>query len=89
MHEPFAGEPGNVGCFQVPEDELARTILHAHAAGWQIATTPSGTGRSPWCWTHTRRRWYMVRRRTASGELLGTAERLTPEQALRAYTYGS
>jgi predicted amidohydrolase YtcJ len=31
----------------------------------------------------------MVRRRTASGELLGTAERLTPEQALRAYTYGS
>jgi predicted amidohydrolase YtcJ len=31
----------------------------------------------------------MVRRRTSSGELLGPDERLTPSQALRAYTYGS
>ena len=31
----------------------------------------------------------MVRRRTASGYLLGPEERLTPEQALHAYTVGS
>lgn len=31
----------------------------------------------------------LVRRRTSSGHLLGAAERLTPAQALRAYTYGS
>lgn len=31
----------------------------------------------------------MVRRRTSSGYLLGPGERLTPEQALRAYTMGS
>lgn len=31
----------------------------------------------------------MVRRRTAEGNLLGPAERLTPAQALHAYTYGS
>jgi predicted amidohydrolase YtcJ len=179
MHEPFAGEPGNVGYFQVPEDALARTILRAHAAGWQIAThaigdraisvvldayeaalakhprtdhrhriehcavlppdelvrlarlgviavpqgrfvneigdgmrAALGPDREGWCY---RLRSLldagcvlpgssdrpvvqgapllgiadMVRRRTASGELLGPDERLTPEQALRAYTYGS
>jgi predicted amidohydrolase YtcJ len=179
MHEPFAGEPGNVGYFQVPEDDIARTILRAHAAGWQIAThaigdraisvvvdayeealgkyprtnhrhriehcavlapgelariarlglIPSPQGRfineigegmraalgperEAWCY---RLRSIldagcvlpgssdrpvvlgapllgiadMVRRRTAAGELLGPDERLTPEQALRAYTYGS
>jgi hypothetical protein len=179
MHEPFAGEPGNRGYFQVPEDELTRTILRAHAAGWQIAThaigdraisvvldayaaalakypradhrhriehcavlppaelarmaslglIPSPQGRfvneigdgmraalgperEAWCY---RLRSVleagcvlpgssdrpvvngapllgiadMVRRRTSSGELLGPDERLTPEQALRAYTHGS
>jgi predicted amidohydrolase YtcJ len=179
MHEPFAGEPGNLGYFQVPEDALARTILRAHAAGWQIAThaigdraisvvldayeaalakhprtdhrhriehcavlppdelvrlarlgviavpqgrfvneigdgmrAALGPDREGWCY---RLRSLldagcvlpgssdrpvvqgapllgiadMVRRRTASGELLGPDERLTPEQALRAYTYGS
>jgi predicted amidohydrolase YtcJ len=179
MHEPFAGEPDNRGYFQVPEDELARTILRAHAAGWQIAThaigdraisvvldayaaalakfpradhrhriehcavvspaeltriaslglIPSPQGRfvneigdgmraalgperEAWCY---RLRSVldagcvlpgssdrpvvngapllgiadMVRRRTSSGELLGPQERLTPEQALRAYTHGS
>jgi predicted amidohydrolase YtcJ len=179
MHEPFAGEADNRGYFQVPEEELARTILRAHAAGWQIAThaigdraisvvldaysaalatypradhrhriehcavlppaelariaglrlIPSPQGRfvneigdgmraalgperESWCY---RLRSVldagcvlpgssdrpvvqgapllgiadMVRRRTASGDLLGPDERLTPEQALRAYTYGS
>ncbi|MDT7727243.1 MAG: hypothetical protein QOI21_3819 [Actinomycetota bacterium] len=179
MHEPFAGEPGNRGYFQVPEDELARTILRAHAAGWQIAThaigdraisvvldayaaalakfpradhrhriehcavvspaqlarisslglIPSPQGRfvneigdgmraalgperEAWCY---RLRSLldagcvlpgssdrpvvngapllgiadMVRRRTSSGTPLGPGERLTPEQALRAYTHGS
>lgn len=42
MHEPFAGEPDNRGYFQVPEDELARTIRQAHDAGWQIATHAIG-----------------------------------------------
>jgi predicted amidohydrolase YtcJ len=179
MHEPFAGEADNRGYFQAPEHELARTIVRAHAAGWQIAThaigdraisvvldayaaalakypradhrhriehcavlppaelariaglglIPSPQGRfvneigdgmraalgperESWCY---RLRSVldagcvlpgssdrpvvqgapllgivdMVRRRTASGELLGPDERLTPEQALRAYTYGS
>jgi predicted amidohydrolase YtcJ len=179
MHEPFAGEPDNRGYFQVPEEELTRTIRRAHAAGWQIAThaigdraisvvvdayaaalqehpraghrhriehcavlqpaeltriaelglIPSPQGRfvneigdgmraalgperEAWCY---RLRSVldagcvlpgssdrpvvngapllgiadMVRRRTSSGELLGPAERLTPAQALRAYTYGS
>ncbi|MEC3975287.1 amidohydrolase [Amycolatopsis sp. H20-H5] len=179
MHEPFAGEPDNVGYFQVPEDEIAHTILLAHEAGWQIAThaigdravtvvldayeaalahspradhrhriehcavlspieltrlaklgliaSPQGRfvnelgdgmraalgpEREAWCY---RLRSLldagcvlpassdrpvvngapllgiadMVRRRTASGELLGPDERLTPEEALRAYTYGS
>ncbi|TNC28218.1 amidohydrolase [Amycolatopsis alkalitolerans] len=31
----------------------------------------------------------LLRRRTSSGHLLGAAERLTPAEALRAYTYGS
>ena len=31
----------------------------------------------------------MVRRRTSGGHVLGPAERLSPAQALRAYTYGS
>ncbi|MTD56965.1 amidohydrolase [Amycolatopsis pithecellobii] len=31
----------------------------------------------------------LVHRRTSSGRLLGPAERLTPREALRAYTYGS
>ncbi|MBB4688089.1 amidohydrolase [Amycolatopsis jiangsuensis] len=42
MHEPFAGEPDNRGYFQVPEEELARTIRLAHDAGWQIATHAIG-----------------------------------------------
>ncbi|MFD9892965.1 amidohydrolase [Amycolatopsis sp. NPDC059027] len=42
MHEPFAGEPDNRGYFQLPEDELARTIMRAHEAGWQIATHAIG-----------------------------------------------
>jgi predicted amidohydrolase YtcJ len=179
MHEPFAGEADNVGYFQTPEDELARTILAAHRAGWQIAThaigdraisvvldayeaalakypradhrhriehcavlqpdeltrlaglgliaSPQGRfvnelgdgmraalgpEREAWCY---RLRSVldagcvlpgssdrpvvqgapllgiadMVRRRTSSGELLGPDERLTPRQALRAYTHGS
>jgi predicted amidohydrolase YtcJ len=179
MHEPFAGESDNVGYFQTPEDELARTIMAAHRAGWQIAThaigdraitvvldayeaalakypradhrhrvehcavlqpaeltrlarlgliaSPQGRFvneigdgmraalgpvREAWCY---RLRSLldagcelpassdrpvvqgapllgiadMVRRRTSSGELLGPDERLTPSQALRAYTYGS
>jgi predicted amidohydrolase YtcJ len=42
MHEDFAGEPGNRGYFQLPEEELAVTISRAHAAGWQIATHAIG-----------------------------------------------
>ncbi|RJQ87084.1 amidohydrolase [Amycolatopsis panacis] len=42
MHEPFDGEPDNRGYFQVPEEELARTIRLAHDAGWQIATHAIG-----------------------------------------------
>ena len=42
LHSPFAGEPDNVGYFQVPEDEIGRTILSAHRAGWQIATHAIG-----------------------------------------------
>lgn len=42
MHDDFAGEPGNKGYFQVPEDELAETIRRAHRAGWQIATHAIG-----------------------------------------------
>jgi predicted amidohydrolase YtcJ len=179
MHEDFAGEDGNRGYFQLPEDELANTILRAHAAGWQIAThaigdraittvldayaaaldaypradhrhriehcavlpphelsrlaslglipvpqgrfiteigegmrAALGPGREDWCY---RLKSFvdagcvlpgssdrpvvsgapllglvdMVRRRTAEGRLLGPAERLTPMQALRAYTFGS
>ncbi|HVV11706.1 amidohydrolase [Amycolatopsis sp.] len=179
MHEDFAGEPGNRGYFQLPEEELADTIFRAHAAGWQIAThaigdraisvvldayaaalranprhdhrhriehcavlspaelarvaelrlipvpqgrfiTEIGDGmaaalgpdREDWCY---RQKSFLdaglvlpgssdrpvvngapllgmidlVRRRTSSGHLLGPDERLTPKQALRAYTYGS
>ncbi|TVT53611.1 amidohydrolase [Amycolatopsis rhizosphaerae] len=42
MDEDFAGEPGNRGYFQLPEDELVRTIARAHEAGWQIATHAIG-----------------------------------------------
>lgn len=42
MHDDFAGEPGNRGYFQLPETELADTILRAHASGWQIATHAIG-----------------------------------------------
>ncbi|WP_020670077.1 amidohydrolase [Amycolatopsis nigrescens] len=42
MHEDFAGDPGNRGYFQVPEDELAETIRLAHASGWQVATHAIG-----------------------------------------------
>ncbi|MEV0070011.1 amidohydrolase [Amycolatopsis sp. NPDC050768] len=179
MHEPFAGEPGNRGYFQVPEEELARTIRLAHDAGWQIAThaigdraitvvldayeaalaaspredhrhrvehcavlqpaelarlarlgliaSPQGRfvnelgdgmraalgeSRVPWCY---RLRSVldagcvlpassdrpvvdgapllgladMVRRRTSSGAPFSPEEALTPQEALRAYTYGS
>lgn len=179
MHEDFANDPGNRGYFQQPEEELAETILRAHAAGWQIAThaigdraisvvldayeaalkahprqdarhriehaavvSPAqlariaelglvpvpqgrfvheigdgmvaalGPERESWCY---RLRSFldagcvlpgssdrpvvngapllgladMVRRRTSGGHLLGAAERITPREALRAYTYGS
>ncbi|MGC7097934.1 amidohydrolase [Amycolatopsis lurida] len=179
MHDDFANDPGNRGYFQVPEDELAETILRAHRAGWQIAThaigdravtavldayeaalaahpradhrhriehcgvlrpqevaklaglglIPSPQGRfvneigdgmraalgperEGWCY---RLRSVldagcvlpassdrpvvngapllglndMVQRRTAAGHEFGPRERLTPEQALHAYTYGS
>ncbi|AUI61842.1 amidohydrolase [Amycolatopsis sp. BJA-103] len=179
MHEPFAGEPDNVGYFQVPEDEIARTIAAAHRAGWQIAThaigdraitvvldayeaalkadprpdhrhriehcavlrpeelkrlaslgliaSPQGRfvneigdgmraalgpEREPWCYrlkslldagcvlpASSDRPVVegapllaladMVRRKTSSGVLLGPEERLTPAEALHAYTYGS
>lgn len=179
MHEPFAGEPDNVGYFQVPEDEIARTIAAAHKAGWQIAThaigdraitvvldayeaalkadprpdhrhriehcavlrpeelkrlaslgliaSPQGRfvneigdgmraalgpEREPWCYrlkslleagcvlpASSDRPVVegapllaladMVRRKTASGVVLGPEERLTPAEALHAYTYGS
>lgn len=42
MHEPFAGEPDNVGYFQTPEDRVAEVIGLAHRAGWQIATHAIG-----------------------------------------------
>lgn len=42
MHDDFAGEPGNRGYFQIPEQELARTIRRAHASGWQVATHALG-----------------------------------------------
>ncbi|SFP45002.1 hypothetical protein SAMN05421810_102618 [Amycolatopsis arida] len=179
MHDDFAGDPGNRGYFQVPEDELAETIRRAHAAGWQVAThaigdraiscvldayaaalaerpradhrhriehcgvlppgelrrvaelglvpvpqgrfvneigdgmrAALGPEREDWCY---RLRSFldagcvlpgssdrpvvngapllgiadMVRRRTAEGHPLGAAERLTPAEALRAYTEGS
>ncbi len=179
MHEPFAGEPGNVGYFQVPEDEIMRTISLAHKAGWQIAThaigdraitvvldaydaalkaepradhrhriehcavlrpeelkrlaslgliaSPQGRfvneigdgmraalgpEREPWCYrlksvldagcvlpASSDRPVVngapllgladMVHRKTSSGVVLGPDERLTPVEALRAYTYGS
>ncbi|WP_435159579.1 amidohydrolase [Amycolatopsis sacchari] len=179
MHDDFANDPGNRGYFQQPEEELAATILKAHAAGWQIAThaigdravstivdayeaaltahprddhrhriehcgvvppaqvariaalglvpvpqgrfvneigdgmaAALGPEREAWCY---RLRSFldagcvlpgssdrpvvngapllgladMVRRRTSGGALFGAAERITPEEALRAYTYGS
>lgn len=179
MHEDFSNEPGNRGYFQQPEEELAETIVKAHAAGWQIAThaigdravatvidayeaalhtdprpdhrhriehagvvTPRdlariaalglvpvpqgrfvneigdgmaaalGPERENWCY---RLRSFldagcvlpgssdrpvvngapllgladMVHRRTSSGRLFGPDERITPAEALRAYTYGS
>lgn len=179
LHDDFAGEPGNRGYFQIPEEELTERILRAHAAGWQVAThalgdraitvvldayaaalakyprtdhrhriehcgvlppvdlrrvaelglipvpqgrfvneigdgmrAALGPEREDWCY---RQRSFldagcvlpgssdrpvvdgapllaiadMVRRRTASGHLLGERERLTPAQALHAYTAGS
>ncbi|KAA9154174.1 amidohydrolase [Amycolatopsis acidicola] len=179
MHDDFAGEPGNRGYFQQPEEELTETIRKAHAAGWQIAThaigdraisvvldayeaalrehprldhrhriehcavlSPEevrrvamnglipvpqgrfvseigdgmaaalGPAREDWCY---RQKSFLdagiilpgssdrpvvqgapllgmldlVHRRTSGGKLLGPAERLTPREALRAYTFGS
>lgn len=42
MHDDFAGERGNRGYFQLPEEELAATIARAHRSGWQIATHAIG-----------------------------------------------
>lgn len=42
MHEPFAGEPDNVGYFQTPEETIHATIRRAHRSGWQIATHAIG-----------------------------------------------
>ncbi|HKS45247.1 MAG TPA: amidohydrolase [Amycolatopsis sp.] len=179
MHKDFTGETGNRGYFQLPEEELAETVLRAHAAGWQIAThaigdraistvldayeaalkahpradhrhriehcavlppaglariaalglvpvpqgrfiseigdgmrAALGPSREDWCY---RLKSFldagcvlpgssdrpvvsgapllgladMVRRRTSGGHLLGPAERLSPAQALHAYTLGS
>jgi len=38
----FAGEAGNTGFFQEPEDDLRDVIVNAHLYGWQVATHAIG-----------------------------------------------
>jgi predicted amidohydrolase YtcJ len=42
MFDDFAGEPGNNGYFQMPEERLHGLIVAAHRSGWQIATHAIG-----------------------------------------------
>lgn len=42
MFEPFEGEPGNAGYFQMDEERLHALILRAHRSGWQVATHAIG-----------------------------------------------
>ena len=42
MFEPFEGEPGNAGYFQMDEGRLHSLILRAHRSGWQVATHAIG-----------------------------------------------
>ena len=42
MFEPFEGEPGNAGYFQMDEQRLHSLILRAHRSGWQVATHAIG-----------------------------------------------
>ncbi|MDX2378594.1 MAG: amidohydrolase [Acidimicrobiia bacterium] len=42
MFDDYAGEPGNNGYFQMPEERLHRLILAAHRSGWQVATHAIG-----------------------------------------------
>jgi predicted amidohydrolase YtcJ len=42
MFEDYAGEPGNRGYLQMPEERLRSLILAAHRSGWQIATHAIG-----------------------------------------------
>ena len=37
MEAPFLGEADNCGMLTVPEDDLRRTMLDAHQAGWQLS----------------------------------------------------
>ncbi len=36
MHQPFVGEPDNVGLWMMPPEELKAKVLRAHAAGFQV-----------------------------------------------------
>lgn len=36
MHQPFEGEPENVGLWMMPPDELRAKVLRAHKAGFQV-----------------------------------------------------
>ena len=42
MFADYAGEPGNNGYFQMPEERLHTLILAAHRSGWQVATHAIG-----------------------------------------------
>jgi predicted amidohydrolase YtcJ len=42
MFDDFAGEPGNNGYFQMPEERLHALIHAAHRSGWQVATHAIG-----------------------------------------------
>jgi predicted amidohydrolase YtcJ len=42
MHEGFSDDAGNTGYPQADPDELRRTIVNAHLAGWQVATHAIG-----------------------------------------------
>jgi len=42
MHQPFAGEPDNVGYFQTAEADIRDVIRRAHRSGWQVATHAIG-----------------------------------------------
>ncbi|MER3436388.1 MAG: amidohydrolase, partial [Chloroflexota bacterium] len=36
MHQPFVGEPDNVGLWMMPPEELKAKVRRAHAAGFQV-----------------------------------------------------